>query len=106
MANNFKNAKVDLSTTNNTTIYTCPSATQTVIKSILVNDDSGSGDTINFTLTSGANVFSIYKSKSVSANETIELLSQPLIIQESEILKTQATNANRLHVIVSLLEIN
>ena len=39
-------------------------------------------------------------------NETIELLSQPLIIQESEILKAQATNANRLHVIVSLLEIN
>lgn len=106
MANNFKNAKVDLSTTNNTTIYTCPSATQTVIKSILVNDDSGSGDTVNFTLTSGVNVFSIYKSKSVSANETIELLSQPLIIQESEILKAQATNANRLHVIVSLLEIN
>ena len=106
MANNFKNAKVDLSTTNNTTIYTCPSATQTVVKSILVNDDSGSGDTINFTLTSGANVFSIYKSKSISANETVELLSQPLIIQESEILKAQATNANRLHVIVSLLEIS
>ena len=59
MANNFKNAKVDLTTTNDTTIYTCPSATQTIVKSILVNDDSGSGDKINFTLKSGANVFSI-----------------------------------------------
>ena len=106
MANNFKNAKADLSKTNDTTIYTCPTATQTIIKSILVNDDSGSGDTINFTLTSGADVFSIYKSKSISANSTVELLTQPLIIQESEILKAQATNANRLHVIVSFLEIN
>ena len=106
MANNFKNAKADLTTTDNTTIYTCPSATQTIIKSILVNDDSGSGDTINFTLTSGANVFSIYKSKSISANSTVELLTQPLIIQESEILKAQATTADRLHVIVSLLEIS
>jgi hypothetical protein len=106
MANNFKNAKADLSTTDNTTLYTCPTATQTIIKSILVNDDSGSGDTINFTLTSGANVFSIYKSKSISANSTVELLTQPLIIQESEILKAQATTANRLHVIVSLLEIS
>jgi len=106
MANNFKNAKADLSSTDNTTIYTCPSATQTIIKSILVNDDSGSGDTINFTLTSGANVFSIYKSKSISANSTVELLTQPLIIQESEILKAQATTADRLHVIVSLLEIS
>ena len=106
MANNFKNAKADLSTTDNTTLYTCPTSTQTIIKSILVNDDSGSGDTINFTLTSGANVFSIYKSKSISANSTVELLTQPLIIQESEILKAQATTANRLHVIVSLLEIS
>ena len=103
MANNFKNAKADLSTTNDTTIYTCPTATQTIIKSILVNDDSGSGDTINFTLTSGADVFSIYKSKSITGNSTVELLTQPLIIQESEILKAQATTAGRLHVIVSLL---
>ena len=34
-----KNAKVDLTTTNNTTVYTCPTATQTIVKSILVNDD-------------------------------------------------------------------
>lgn len=105
MANNYKNAKVDLSTTNDTTLYTCPTATQTIVKSILVNDDSGSGDTINFTLTAGANVFSLFKSKSISANNTVELLSQPLIIQESEILKVQATTADRLHVIVSFLEI-
>ena len=98
LANNYKNAKADLTTTNNTTLYTCPTATQTIVKSILVNDDSGSGDTINFTLTVGANV-------SISANNTVELLSQPLIIQESEILKAQATTADRLHVIVSFLEI-
>ncbi len=106
MPNNYKNAKADLTTTDNTTIYTCPSATQTIVKSILVNDDSGSGSTIDVTLTSGTDVFSIYKTKSVSANSTVELLTQPLIIQESEILKAQATNANRLHVIVSLLEIS
>ena len=106
MPNNYKNAKADLTTTDNTTIYTCPSATQTIIKSILVNDDSGSGSTIDVTLTSGTDVFSIYKTKSVSANSTVELLTQPLIIQESEILKSQAGNANRLHVIVSLLEVN
>ena len=33
--------KVDLTTTNNTTVYTCPTATQTIVKSILVNDDNG-----------------------------------------------------------------
>ena len=38
LPNNYKNAKVDLTTTNNTTVYTCPTATQTIVKSILVND--------------------------------------------------------------------
>ena len=39
------------------------------------------------------------------ANGTVELLTQPLVIQESEVLKVTAANANRLHVIGSYLEI-
>ena len=46
MANVFVNKKVDLTTTNATTLYTVPSATTAIVKSILVSDDSGSGSTI------------------------------------------------------------
>ena len=107
MANNFKNAKADLTSTNNTTIYTCPTATQSVIKSILISNDSGSSDTIDVTLTdASASVFSLFKAKSVTSNTTVELLEQPLIIQESEIIKAQATTADRLHIIISFLEVN
>lgn len=107
MANNYKNAKIDLSSTNDTTVYTCPSATQTIVKSILISNDSGSADTLNITLTNTSSaVFSIFKAKSVASNTTVELLSQPLIIMESEILKAQATTADRLHIIVSFLEVN
>ena len=107
MANNYKNAKVDLSSTNDTTIYTCPTATQTIVKSILISNDSGSADTLNITLTNTSSaVFSVFKAKSVASNTTVELLSQPLIIMESEILKAQATTADRLHIIVSFLEVN
>lgn len=107
MANNYKNAKADLSSTNNTTIYTCPTATQTIIKSILISNDSGSSDTLDITLTNASSaVFSVFKAKSVASNTTVELLSQPLIIMESEILKAQATTADRLHIIVSFLEVN
>ena len=42
----------------------------------------------------------------MSANATEELISQPIVLQESEILKAQATTADRLHMVVSLLEIN
>ena len=107
MANNYKNAKIDLSSTDDTTVYTCPTATQTIVKSILISNDSGNSDTLNITLTNTSSaVFSVFKAKSVASNTTVELLSQPLIIMESEILKAQATTADRLHIIVSFLEVS
>ena len=106
MANSFKNKKVDLTTTDLTTLYTVPSATTTVIKSLLVSEDAGSGSTITITLvnSSGA-IFNLFKTKAISSNTTTELLTQPLVVQENEILKVQASDANELHVIASILEI-
>ena len=52
-----------------------------------------------------SDVFSLFKTKSITANNTVELLTQPVIIQESEILKVQAANSDRLHVVVSFLEV-
>ena len=106
MANNYKNAKVDLTTTNATTLYTAPSATTTLIKSILVSEDSGNADTITVTITdASAAVFSLFKVKAIGVNTTVELLNQPLTVQEDEIIKVTAATANRLHVVASLLEI-
>ncbi len=107
MANNYKNAKVDLTTTGITTLYTCPAATTGIIKSLLVSEDSGNADTITVTITdSSTAVFSIFKVKAVSANTTIELLTAPLVVQENEIIKVTAATANRLHVVASLLEVS
>ena len=106
MANTFVNKKVDLTTTSATTLYTVPSATTAVIKSILVSEDSGNAYTITVTITDTATaVFSLFKTKSISANGTTELLTAPLVLQESEILKVTAATANRLHVVLSALEI-
>ena len=107
MANIYRNAKADLTTTDNTTLYTSPSNSRAIIKNILVSDDSGSGDSINVTLTNAsAAIFSLFKSKAIAANATTDLSTQPIVLEESEILKAQATTAGRLHVVVSLLEIN
>jgi hypothetical protein len=56
------------------------------------------------TITAGSDVFSVFKTKTIGANATVELLTAPLILQESEILKVTAATANRLHVILSALE--
>ena len=107
MANNYKNAKVDLTSTSPTALYTAPSSTTTIVKSILVSEDSGNADTITLTLTNSASaVFSLFKTKAVSANATVELLTAPLVVEESEILKVTAATANRLHVTASILEIS
>jgi hypothetical protein len=107
VANVYRNAKVDFITTDNTTVYTVPSNSRAIIKGILVSEDSGNADSISVTLTdASSNVFSLFKTKAVSANATEELINQPIILQESEILKAQATTAGRLHMVVSLLEIN
>ncbi len=106
MANQYKNAKVDLTATTATTLYTCPTARTAIIKSILVSEDSGNADTITVTITDSASaVFSLFKTKAVSANATVELLTAPLVVEESEIVKVTAATANRLHVVASLLEV-
>ena len=106
MANSFINAKADLTTTDLTTLYTVPSANVAVVKSILVSNDGGSSCNITITLVDVSfNIFCLFKTKAVDTNTTTELLTQPLVMEESEILKVQASDANELHVIASILQI-
>ena len=106
MANSFINKKADLTTTDLTTLYTVPNFKTAVVKSLLVSEDAGSGTTITVTLVnSSGTIFSLFKTKSIASNATTELLTQPLVMEESEVLKVQAADANELHVIASILEI-
>ena len=105
MANSFVNKKADLTSTSATTLYTVPDASTAIVKSILVSEDSGNADTITVTITDTASaVFSLFKTKAISANATTELLTAPLVLQQKEVLKVTAATANRLHVVLSALE--
>ena len=106
MANRFINKKIKLTSTDNTTVFTVPTATTSIVRSILVSEYAGSGSSITVTLTdSSSTIFNLFTSKAIASNATTELLSNPLILQENEILKVQAADANRLHVIASVLEV-
>ena len=106
MANTYVNAKKDLTATTATTLYTCATATTAIVKSILVSEDSGNADTITVTITDADSaVFSLFKVKAIGANTTVELLTAPFVVQESEILKVTAATADRLHVVASILEV-
>ena len=105
MANTYVNAKLDLTSTDVTTLYTAASLTTGIIKSILVSEDSGNADTITVTITNGSDVYNLFKTKAIGANVTTELLTAPLVVQTGEILKVTAATANRLHVVASILEV-
>ena len=99
------NAKLDLTGTGVTVLYTAPAtASFVVINSILVSEDSGNADTLTLTLTNGSDVFSLFKVAAVGANGTVELLTRDLVLQPGEILKATAATGNRLHVVAGVQE--
>jgi hypothetical protein len=102
------NAKLDLTTTDVTTLYTAPTGAESnasVINSILVHDSSNNGDTLTVTLTDkDSNVFELFE-KIVSGHATEELLTRDLILQGGDIIKVQAATANRLLVVASIQEL-
>jgi len=103
------NAKVDLTTTDATVLYTAPSGADfnaSVVSSIIVSEDSGNADTLTLTITNGSDVFSLFKVAAVGANGTVELLTRDLVLQSGEILKATAATANRLHVVASIQELS
>tara|TARA_R100000541_G_scaffold27770_1_gene37049 strand:- start:387 stop:722 length:336 start_codon:yes stop_codon:yes gene_type:complete len=108
MGNIYTNYKADLATnTNPVVLYTVPDKIQAVIKSIRVSDDSAAGSTITATITDAASaVFSLGKDIVVGAAVPVELLTQPLIAKQGEIITVTPGNADRLHVVLSVLEIN
>ena len=110
MANVYLNAKKDLTVNSVVTLYAVPSDSRAIIKSIIVSDDTNNGSTITVDLFSGDPVsfpkFNLFKTKTVSGNSTIQLITEPLILMESEVLQVTAGDANRLHVVASILEIN
>ena len=103
------NAKVDLTSTGATVLYTAPSASLfnvSIVSSILVSNDQSSSSTITVTITDTADspaTFSLFKNLSVEYLTTVELLTRDLVLKSGETLKVQASAAN-IHVVASIQE--
>ena len=106
MANIYKNEKTSLTTTALTTLYTVPSNSRAIVKSLLIAEDAGSTAVVKVTLVdASAAIFVIDNDVNLSANQKEQVLSEPLIMKESEILKVQASSG-QVDVVASVLEIN
>ena len=106
MANIYKNEKTSLTSTALTTLYTVPSNSRAIVKSLLVSEDAGSTAVVKVTLVdASSNIFVVDNDVDLAADQKEQVLSEPLIMKESEILKVQASSG-AVDVIASVLEIN
>ena len=117
MSDVYKNRSITLATTNQTVIYTVPTANvttvppqkpvQALIKSIRVCNDSGGAVTITIVNTDasvGADI-KITNLLSIPSNTAVEILDQTLVVEDGDIIKATASAGGALDIIVSVLEI-
>ena len=124
MANVYTNYKSVLTTSELSTLYTVPTATTGIIKSIRVSNVDAQNDCkISIYLVDTSSVsYNLQTDRTVQSLTTEELLAAgsldqdtadssigtpcPLVAKESEVIKVQAENGGDLHVILSVLEIS
>ena len=106
MANIYKNAMFDLTTTNKTTVYTCPANTTSVVKTIQLNNDDGSAIQVEvfITDTSASATFKIYHSD-LAADSTDNAVKGSLVLEAGDVIKIQSASANKIEGMISYLEI-
>ena len=107
MANIYKNAMFDLTTTNKTTIYTCPTNRTALVKSIqITNIHTGNIEIEAFT-TDSSDSNAEYEIAHISlGSKTVEnLIKSTIVLESGDALKLKAASANNIAGIVSYLEI-
>ena len=106
MANKYINKSINLTTTDLTSIYTVPAETVAIVKAIQGFNDTASAVnvTLSYTDDSASATYACGYATS-SAIQQFELLtSDLLVLEEGDILKIQASAANQITGVVSILE--
>ena len=101
MANTYKFKGVALATTAETALLTALATETIIIKSIRVTNNTANTPTVSLDV--GA--FTILKTQSLTANTSVELLTVPLVLEKSDILKATVSSTDSIHIGISYLNI-
>jgi len=107
MANSYKFKGVALATASETTLLTAASTETIIIKSIRVTNNTGSTPTVSMDVAdnSASTEYTIFNTKSLTANNSEELLSVPLVLENSDALKVTISSTDSVHIGISYLVI-
>jgi hypothetical protein len=104
MANIYKKVNTDLISNTQKDVYTVPSNTRALVKSIHIYNE-GAGDALVTIKINSDNVDYFYSKKTIAANATHEFIINVLVLQENDKLK-MISDITGPDITISLLEIN
>jgi len=101
MANTYKRVISTLTSTGDNSVYTCPTATTTLIKAVKVfNDTSGAAQ-----ISMKVNAIEVEREASLASKATKSFVSSTDVLEAADVLKIN-TNVQPVNVYVTFLEIS
>ena len=107
MANKFKTYMTTLADTLETSLITASDTSVFIIGSIIVsNTHAATTSTMSLVVTdtSGGTDFNIITVYSFDPQSSLEILSRPIVVENLDVLKAQAGDANVFDVIISYID--
>ena len=107
MANRYKNANFDLTTTDVTDIYTTPSESRAIIQNIHVaNVGAGNTEIKAFIYDNSASRAYQFAEHTVNSGDSRSISDGSIVLEENDKLQLQAASANIFEGTCAILEIN
>jgi len=103
----YKNAGINLADTATASVLTSPSSARCLVKQIQIdNSSAGPVDlSVQVTDSSASATFAIWR-KAIAANTVENIITQTLILEESDVLKMTAGTGGELQGIISYAQID
>ena len=107
MANTYKFKGVALATGSETALLTAGSDETLIIKSILVTNNTSNTPTLSLDVAdnSASAEYTILKTQTLAANTGVEILTVPLVLEASDVLKATISSTDSVHFGISYLVI-
>ena len=107
MANIYKNAQFDLTTTDATDIYTVPSNSRAIVQNIhMANIGAGNVVIHAHIYDNSATTQYTFAKHTIAASDSQGIADGSIVLEENDILRVQADSANDIEGTCAILEIN
>ena len=105
MSNTYKSTFFDLTTTNQTTVYTVPAGVKALVKTIQLTNHTGNTNVEIFVTDTSATLTVEIAHITMAARSTDNFAKGTIVLDPEDILKITADTANRITGTVAVLEI-